>query len=167
MNGGAYGREVADILVDCDVVLPEGELVTLPVKELDYSYRHSRAARRARSSSRRASSGRPGDPEEIGAEMDRIAAAREETQPLRSQDRRLDLQEPAGDKAWRLVDAAGCRGLRLGGAQVSEKHANFLINTGRRDERRHRRPGRGSAPRVSASQGVSSGMGNRAGGRWW
>lgn len=129
MNGGAYGREVADILVDCDVVMPGGAFITLPVTDLRYSYRHSAlpdgavvAAARFR--------GEPGEREAIAAEMDRIAAAREESQPLRSKTGGSTFKNPPDDKAWRLVDAAGCRGLTMGGAQVSEKHANFLINTG-------------------------------------
>ena len=129
MNGGAYGREVADILVDCDVVLPDGESVTLPVADLRYTYRHSVLPEGAIVLSARFR-GQPGDKVAIGAEMDRIAAAREESQPLRSKTGGSTFKNPPGDKAWRLVDAAGCRGLRLGGAQVSEKHTNFLINTG-------------------------------------
>jgi UDP-N-acetylmuramate dehydrogenase len=83
MNGGAYGREVADVLIDCDVVLPDGQLVTLPVADLGYSYRHSQLPEGAIVVAARFR-GEPGDPKEIGAEMDRIAAAREESQPLRS-----------------------------------------------------------------------------------
>ena len=74
--------------------------------------------------------GRPGEPAAIQAEMDRIAASREASQPLRSKTGGSTFKNPDGHKAWQLVDAAGCRGLTLGGAQVSEKHTNFLINTG-------------------------------------
>ena len=70
------------------------------------------------------------DPASIGAEMDRIAAAREATQPLRSKTGGSTFKNPPDGKAWELVDRAGCRGLTIGGAQVSEKHTNFLINTG-------------------------------------
>jgi UDP-N-acetylmuramate dehydrogenase len=129
MNGGAYGREVSDILVDCDVVLPDGTLVTLPAADLEYSYRHSALPEGAIVVSARFR-GRPGDSATIGAEMDRIAAAREESQPLRSKTGGSTFKNPEGQKAWQLVDAAGCRGLTMGGAQVSEKHTNFLINTG-------------------------------------
>ena len=129
MNGGAYGREVADILVDCDVAMADGNLITIPVQDLHYTYRHSQLPYDSIVVSARFK-GTPGDPAEIGAEMDRIAHAREETQPLRSKTGGSTFKNPPGDKAWRLVDAAGCRGLRMGGAQVSEKHANFLINTG-------------------------------------
>jgi UDP-N-acetylmuramate dehydrogenase len=128
MNGGAYGREVADILVDCEVVLPEGDALVLPASELRYSYRYSALPPEAIVVSARFR-GTPGDPAAIGAEMDRIAAAREESQPLRSKTGGSTFKNPPGHKAWQLVDAAGCRGLTLGGAQVSEKHTNFLINT--------------------------------------
>jgi UDP-N-acetylmuramate dehydrogenase len=165
MNGGAYGREVADILVDCDVVLPDGELVTLPVADLDYSYRHSRLPEGAVVVSARFK-GTPGKPEEIGAEMDRIAYAREESQPLRTKTGGSTFKNPPGDKAWRLVDAAGCRGLRLGGAQVSEKHANFLINTGEATSADIEGLGEQVRERVAASQGVTLEWEIERVGRW-
>ncbi len=129
MNGGAYGREVADVLLDCAVILTDGSFITLNAEELDYSYRHSALPDGAIVVSARFR-GHPGDPAEIGAEMDRIAAAREASQPLRTKTGGSTFKNPDGHKAWQLVDQAGCRGLKLGGAQVSEKHTNFLINTG-------------------------------------
>lgn len=129
MNGGAYGREVADILIDCDVMMPDGCGFTLPATDLQYSYRHSSLPEGAVVVAARFQ-GEPGDPAAIGAEMDRIAAAREESQPLRTKTGGSTFKNPQGNKAWQLVDAAGCRGLQIGDAQVSEKHANFLINTG-------------------------------------
>ena len=129
MNGGAYGSEVKDVLIDCDVVIRSGEIATLPLSELGYTYRHSDlvdgcvvVAARFR--------GEPGDPAAIQTEMDRISAAREASQPLRSKTGGSTFKNPDGGKAWELVDKAGCRGLTIGGAQVSEKHTNFLINTG-------------------------------------
>ncbi|MDR2857863.1 MAG: UDP-N-acetylmuramate dehydrogenase [Novosphingobium sp.] len=129
MNGGAYGSEVGDILVDCDVVLRSGELRTLPVADLHYTYRHSDLPEGAIVAAARFR-GRRGDPQAIQAEMDRISASREASQPLRSKTGGSTFKNPPGQKAWELVDAAGCRGLVMGGAQVSEKHTNFLINTG-------------------------------------
>lgn len=129
MNGGAYGREVADVLLDCAVILHDGSFITLNAEELDYSYRHSALPEGAIVVSARFR-GHPGAPAEIGAEMDRIAAAREASQPLRTKTGGSTFKNPEGHKAWQLVDQAGCRGLTLGGAQVSEKHTNFLINTG-------------------------------------
>jgi UDP-N-acetylmuramate dehydrogenase len=129
MNGGAYGGEVKDILVDCDVVLRSGELVTLGVDALHYSYRHSELPEQAIVVAARFR-GRPGTADAIQAEMDRIAASREASQPLRSKTGGSTFKNPDGHRAWQLVDAAGCRGLKIGGAQVSEKHTNFLINIG-------------------------------------
>ena len=129
MNGGAYGSEVKDILVDCDVVLRSGELVTLPVADLHYTYRHSDLPEQSVVVAARFR-GEPGDPDAIQAEMDRISASREASQPLRTKTGGSTFKNPPGEKAWELVDRAGCRGLTLGGAQVSEKHTNFLINTG-------------------------------------
>jgi UDP-N-acetylmuramate dehydrogenase len=129
MNGGAYGGEVKDILVDCDVVMRDGSLATLAASELHYSYRHSELPDGAIVVAARFR-GRPGEPAAIKAEMDRISASREASQPLRSKTGGSTFKNPEGHKAWQLVDEAGCRGLRKGGAQVSEKHTNFLINTG-------------------------------------
>lgn len=129
MNGGAYGGEVKDILIDCDVVLRSGELVTLGNADLGYTYRHSELPEGAVVVSARFR-GRPGEPAAIQAEMDRISAAREASQPLRSKTGGSTFKNPEGHAAWKLVDEAGCRGLSLGGAQVSEKHTNFLLNTG-------------------------------------
>ena len=127
MNGGAYGGEVKDVLVDCDVVLRSGERVTLINADLGYTYRHSELPEGAVVVSARFK-GRPGEPEAIQAEMDRISASREASQPLRSKTGGSTFKNPEGHKAWALVDEAGCRGLTLGGAQVSEKHTNFLLN---------------------------------------
>ena len=129
MNGGAYGGEVKDILVDCDVVLRDGSLHTLPVGALHYTYRHSDLPEGAIVVAARFC-GRDGDPAAIQAEMDRISEAREASQPLRSKTGGSTFKNPVGHKAWELVDQAGCRGLTLGGAQVSEKHTNFLLNLG-------------------------------------
>jgi UDP-N-acetylmuramate dehydrogenase len=154
MNGGAYGREVADILVDCEVAMPGGNVVTLPARELQYTYRHSALPEGAVVVSARLR-GTPGEPQEIGAEMDRIAAAREVSQPLRTKTGGSTFKNPPGDKAWRLVDAAGCRGLAKGGAQVSEKHANFLINTGDASSSDIEGLGEEVRRRVAESQGVN------------
>jgi UDP-N-acetylmuramate dehydrogenase len=129
MNGGAYGREVQDILVEARVVLRDGTVETWPLERLGYTYRHSEVPEGAivvEATFR----GTPGSPEAIGAEMDVIARAREESQPLRSRTGGSTFKNPPGHKAWVLVDAAGCRGLTIGGAQVSEKHCNFLLNLG-------------------------------------
>ncbi len=129
MNAGAYGREVADILVEARLVLRDGRIETWPRARLGFGYRES-AVPDGAVVVEALFEGRPGDPATITAEMDRIAAEREASQPLRSRTGGSTFRNPPGMKAWELIDRAGCRGLRLGGAQVSEKHANFLLNTG-------------------------------------
>jgi UDP-N-acetylmuramate dehydrogenase len=129
MNGGAYGREVKDILVSARIALRDGTLEEWPLQKLGYTYRHSALPDGAiviEATFR----GTPGKPDAIGAEMDAIARAREESQPLRSRTGGSTFKNPPGHKAWALIDAAGCRGLSLGDAQVSEKHCNFLLNLG-------------------------------------
>jgi UDP-N-acetylmuramate dehydrogenase len=129
MNGGAYGREVKDVLVSARIALRSGKIEEWPLERLGYTYRHSELPDGAvvvEATFR----GVPGDPKAIGEEMDRIARAREETQPLRSRTGGSTFKNPPGHKAWALIDAAGCRGLTFGDAQVSEKHCNFLLNLG-------------------------------------
>jgi UDP-N-acetylmuramate dehydrogenase len=129
MNAGAYGREAGDILIEAKVVLRDGTVETWPLERLGYTYRHSEVPEGA-VVIEALFQGTPGDPAEIGAEMDRIAAEREASQPLRSRTGGSTFKNPDGNKAWQLVDEAGCRGLTMGGAQVSEKHCNFLLNLG-------------------------------------
>jgi UDP-N-acetylmuramate dehydrogenase len=153
MNGGAYGRETADILVDCEVVLRSGERKVLSRDDLGYTYRHSALPEGAvviAATFR----GERADPAAISAEMDRIAEAREVSQPLRTKTGGSTFKNPPGDKAWRLVDAAGCRGLMRGGAQVSEKHCNFLINTGSATSDDIEALGEDVRRRVKETQGV-------------
>ncbi len=129
MNGGAYGREVSDILTSCEVVTRSGQRRTLSREDLGYTYRHSSLPIDAIVVAAELRGSR-GDPAVIGAEMDRIAAEREASQPLRSRTGGSTFKNPAGHKAWALIDQAGCRGLTRGDAQVSEKHCNFLLNLG-------------------------------------
>ncbi|MGF1550780.1 MAG: UDP-N-acetylmuramate dehydrogenase [Sphingomonadaceae bacterium] len=129
MNAGAYGRETADALIEATLVLRDGSIETWPARRFGYSYRHSETPQGA-VIVEALFQGSEGEPEAIGAEMERIAAEREATQPTRTRTGGSTFKNPPGDKAWRLIDAAGCRGLRIGDAQVSEKHANFLLNLG-------------------------------------
>ncbi len=129
MNAGAYGRETCDILIEATLVLRDGSIETWPLERLGYTYRHSEVPEGA-IVVEALFQGAPGDPAAIGAEMDRIAEEREASQPLRSRTGGSTFKNPPGTKAWKLIDAAGCRGLTLGGAQVSEKHCNFLLNLG-------------------------------------
>ena len=129
MNGGAYGGETRDVLVEARVVDRAGNVHLVPVEELGMSYRHS-SAPEDWIFTEAVLEGRPGEPEVIAAEMNQITDSREATQPVKSRTGGSTFKNPPGEKAWQLIDAAGCRGLRVGGAQVSEKHCNFLINTG-------------------------------------
>ena len=129
MNGGAYGREVADILVSAKLVLRDGCVEQWPLDRLGYTYRHSDLPEGAVVVSATLR-GTPGDAAAIGAEMDRIAQAREDSQPLRSRTGGSTFTNPPGHKAWALIDEAGCRGLTIGDAQVSQQHCNFLLNLG-------------------------------------
>lgn len=154
MNGGAYGREVRDILVECEVVSRSGERRTLAAADLGYSYRHSMLPQGAIVIGA-VFRGHPAEPAAIQAEMDRIAAAREESQPLRSRTGGSTFKNPEGHKAWALVDAAGCRGLRIGDAQVSEKHCNFLLNLGHASSAEIEGLGEEVRTRVKAHSGVT------------
>ncbi|HEY1607137.1 MAG TPA: UDP-N-acetylmuramate dehydrogenase [Allosphingosinicella sp.] len=130
MNAGAYGRETADILVEATLVLRDGNVETWPRDRFGYTYRHSEVPEGA-VVVEALFEGAPGDSAAIGAEMDRIAEEREASQPLRSRTGGSTFKNPPGTRAWKLIDAAGCRGLRMGDAQVSEKHCNFLLNLGK------------------------------------
>ncbi|CAA9529500.1 MAG: UDP-N-acetylenolpyruvoylglucosamine reductase [uncultured Sphingosinicella sp.] len=129
MNAGAYGRETADILVEATLVLRDGRIETWPKDRLGYTYRHSELPEGA-VVVEALFEGVPGDRDTIAAEMIRIAEEREATQPTRTQTGGSTFKNPPGTKAWKEIDAAGCRGLRIGDAQVSEKHCNFLLNLG-------------------------------------
>lgn len=129
MNAGAYGREVADVLIEARLVLRDGRTETWPRERFGYTYRHSDMPEGA-VVVEALFEGLAGDRAAIGAEMDRIAAEREASQPLRSRTGGSTFKNPPGAKAWKLIDSAGCRGLRIGDAQVSEKHCNFLLNLG-------------------------------------
>jgi UDP-N-acetylmuramate dehydrogenase len=153
MNGGAYGREVKDILAECDVLLRSGERRKLALAQLGYSYRHSQLPEGAVVVSATLR-GVPGDPKAIGAEMDRIAAEREASQPLRSRTGGSTFKNPPGHKAWQLVDEAGLRGFRIGDAQVSEKHCNFLLNLGGATSAQIEELGEEVRRRVKAKSGI-------------
>ena len=153
MNGGAYGREVKDILVECEVVLRSGERRTFAAADLGYSYRHSALPEGAIVVSA-TFRGQPGEAGAIQAEMDRIAAERETAQPLRSRTGGSTFKNPVGHKAWALIDRAGCRGLRIGDAQVSKKHCNFLLNLGSATSADIEALGEEVRARVKAQSGV-------------
>jgi len=129
MNAGAYGGDVAGCLDWADLVMRSGEMVRLNAAALDFAYRHAavppgavvvRARFRAH----------PGDGRSIAARMAEIRTSREATQPTRARTGGSTFRNPPDMKAWELIDGAGCRGLVRGGAEVSDKHCNFLLNIG-------------------------------------
>ncbi len=127
MNAGAHGGETTDVLIEARGVDRAGNLCTFSHAEMGFSYRHCSAPDDVIFTSA-LYRGRRGDRAEIEAEMDRVTAAREAAQPIRERTGGSTFKNPEGGKAWQLIDAAGCRGLTRGGAQVSEMHCNFLIN---------------------------------------
>jgi len=130
MNGGAYGGETEDVLIEATGVTRAGEVRTYTNPEMGFTYRHSSVPEDV-VFIEAVFQGQPGDPAEILAEMNAITEARSSTQPVNTRTGGSTFKNPAGTKAWKLIDAAGCRGLRRGEAQVSEMHCNFLINHGR------------------------------------
>jgi UDP-N-acetylmuramate dehydrogenase len=153
MNAGAYGREVADVLIEATLVLRDGTVQTWSRTRFGYTYRHSEVPAGA-VVVEALFEGAPGNPTAIGAEMDRIAAEREASQPLRSRTGGSTFKNPPGDKAWRLIDEAGCRGLTIGDAQVSEKHCNFLLNLGNASAAQIEALGEEVRRRVQAKSGI-------------
>jgi len=129
MNGGAYGRETKDVLVEARAVDRCGRVHVLSNADMHYSYRHC-GAPDDYIFTQALFAGDRGDPKVIAAEMEKITEARESTQPVKSRTGGSTFKNPPGNKAWQLIDAAGCRGLTNGAAQVSEMHCNFLINRG-------------------------------------
>ena len=129
MNAGAYDADISQFLVSAEIVTRAGEIKTLSNENLGFSYRHSNLPDGA-IVTKAILRGTAGDRAEILAKISEIKKSREDTQPIRSRTGGSTFKNPEGQKAWEFIDRAGCRGLTLGGAQVSEKHCNFLINTG-------------------------------------
>jgi UDP-N-acetylmuramate dehydrogenase len=129
MNAGAYGCEMKDIVASVRAVDPQGKVHVLGPEELGFSYRHCSVSEDW-IFTEAILKGRPGKREEIIRVMADIRATREANQPIRVSTGGSTFANPPGEKAWKLIDRAGCRGLRRGGAQVSDKHCNFLINSG-------------------------------------
>ena len=129
MNGGAYGRETKDVLVEARGVDRRGRVHRFSNAEMGFAYRHCGVAEDV-IFTEALFEGTPADPEAIKAEMQTITEKRESTQPVKSRTGGSTFKNPPGHKAWQSIDQAGCRGLKLGDAQVSEMHCNFLINLG-------------------------------------
>jgi UDP-N-acetylmuramate dehydrogenase len=129
MNGGAYGGETKDVLVEARGLTRSGKPRAYTNAGMGFTYRHSSVPDDV-IFIEALFEGRAGDPAEILAEMNAITETRSSTQPVNTRTGGSTFKNPAGRKAWELIDAAGCRGLRRGDAQVSEMHCNFLINHG-------------------------------------
>ncbi|MDX5360641.1 MAG: UDP-N-acetylmuramate dehydrogenase [Alphaproteobacteria bacterium] len=129
MNAGCYGVETKDVLVEVEAVTVDGQMAVYAAHDLPMTYRSGGLPSGAIVTAA-TFEGRPGDADAIRTEMAEITAQREASQPVRTRTGGSTFRNPEGGKAWELIDRAGCRGLRVGGAQVSEKHCNFLINTG-------------------------------------
>ncbi len=153
MNAGAHGGETTDVLVEARGVDRDGTIRVFAHVDMGFAYRHSSAPTSV-IFTEALFQGRPGDPATILAEMDRITAAREASQPIREKTGGSTFKNPPGGKAWQLIDAAGCRGLTVGDAQMSEMHCNFLINRGQASARDIEALGEEVRRRVLATSGV-------------
>ena len=153
MNAGAYGTETKDVLIWAEALDRSGTLHRLTTADMQFDYRHCgipadwifvRGCFRAE----------PGDPDAIRARMAEIQESRGASQPIRSRTGGSTFRNPPGGKAWQAIDAAGCRGMTVGGAQVSEQHCNFLINTGDATAADLETLGEEVRRRVKESQGI-------------
>jgi UDP-N-acetylmuramate dehydrogenase len=129
MNGGAYGTEISDILITCHGLDRQGNLHRFSRADMGFSYRHCKVASDI-IFTHAEFLGEQGDTVAIKAEMQEITKTRTASQPVNTRTGGSTFKNPSGQKAWELIDAAGCRGLVYGDAQVSELHCNFLINRG-------------------------------------
>jgi len=127
MNAGAYGSDIATVLDWAEIVTREGQIERLSTQDLHFAYRHSELPRNAIVTRARLHA-KPADKTIIKTHIAEIKASREASQPIRARTGGSTFRNPDGHKAWQLIDQAGCRGLIIGGAQISEKHCNFMIN---------------------------------------
>ncbi len=155
MNAGAYGQEVKDVLIHAHAMDRYGHIHELRVEDFGFGYRTCTIDPRMifLSASFRVSNG---DPEDIQARMHQITCTRQESQPIGTQTGGSTFKNPDGDKAaWELIEEAGCRGLQIGQAQISEKHANFLINLGGATAADIEKLGETVRERVKENSGIS------------
>ena len=153
MNGGAHGTETKDVLVEARAVDRQGSIHVLSLADMGYTYRHC-SVPADWIFTQATYQGRAGEAAEILKQMEEVAQYREENQPTRERTGGSTFKNPPGHSAWKLIDAAGCRGLRVGGAKVSEMHCNFLINEGEATAEDIERLGETVRARVKASSGV-------------
>ena len=154
MNAGAHGRETRDALVSVRALDRQGKLHLMSLADMGMTYRHTDAAADL-IFTEALFQGKPGDPAAIVRQMEEVADYREKNQPIRERTGGSTFKNPAGNSAWKLIDAAGCRGYRVGGAKVSEMHCNFLINDQGASGEDVERLGETVRKRVKAKSGVS------------
>jgi len=153
MNAGAHGSETKDVLVEARAVDRQGNIHVLSLAEMGFRYRHCSISKDW-IFTEAVFQGRPGDKAEILEQMEAVAQYREENQPTRERTGGSTFKNPPGHSAWKLIDAAGCRGLRIGGAKVSEMHCNFLINDNDATAEDIERLGETVRARVKATSGI-------------
>ena len=153
MNAGAHGRETKDVLIGARAVDRDGHVHELGLEDMGFTYRHC-AVPEDWIFTEAVFQGSAGEPAAILREMDEVAEYREKHQPIRERTGGSTFRNPPGQSAWKLIDAAGCRGLRVGGAKVSELHCNFLINDAEATAEDVERLGETVRARVAATSGV-------------
>ena len=153
MNAGAHGRETKDVLVEAQAVDRQGRVHALPLDAMRMTYRHC-GVPADWIFTEAIFQGSPGDPGEIARQMAEVAEYREANQPIKERTGGSTFKNPPGNSAWKLIDKAGCRGLRVGGAKVSEMHCNFLINDRNASATDVERLGETVRARVKAACGV-------------
>ncbi len=158
MNAGAYGSEIADVLESVEAISLTGERRVFEASEMGFSYRHQTLGHEWIFTAARLK-GTPGDKAEIAARMREIEEKRSTTQPIRTRTGGSTFQNPSaaeagGKKAWELIEAAGCRGMREGGAMVSKQHCNFMENTGHATACELERLGENVRAKVKAQSGI-------------
>ena len=154
MNGGAHGRETKDVLVEARAVDRHGNVHVVSLSDMKLTYRHCNLPEDW-IFTQALFQGQPGAPAAIQKQMEEVAQYREANQPIRERTGGSTFKNPPGDSAWRLIDRAGCRGLRVGGAKVSEMHCNFLINDRQATAEDLERLGETVRVRVQARSGVT------------
>ncbi len=154
MNAGAHGRETKDCLVGARAIDLEGNIHVLSLADMGFTYRHC-AVQDGWIFTEATFQGTPGDPATILKEMDEVAEYREKNQPIKERTGGSTFKNPPGHSAWKLVDDAGCRGLRVGGAKVSDMHCNFLINDSQASGEDVETLGETVRARVKAASGVT------------
>ncbi len=154
MNAGAHGSETKDVLIEARAVDPAGNIHVLSLADMGFTYRHS-GVPHDWIFTEALFQGTPGETAAILRAMDEVAEYREKHQPIKERTGGSTFKNPAGHSAWKLIDDAGCRGFRVGGAMVSEKHCNFLINDRNASGEDIERLGETVRARVKATSGVT------------